>query len=205
MITVMAGIAALHPPQRELNTWRTKMNQASTYDIVKFVGLFIVAYALTYALKFLLEYDSPRITDKDGHPVLRCFPSACVMTFCGFFVMAVGIYQWFIPLNHHYSGNLLILSYTPIFLGVLVLCFAIHLFKYKVVLVNGEIVVHRWPFSCVHYEMAQFERVENYPKATILHFSGNRKFNIFFMHSGRSYFLSQLNLNSLKIPPSFPK
>jgi len=156
-------------------------------------------------LGYLMRYGRPKEIDRNGNPVLRYLISPYIMILCGLFMISVGVYQWFIPSNHHYSGNLLILSYTPIFLGIFTLCFAVWWFKYKVVLVNGVIVVHRWPFACVRYEVAQLEEVESIQKHNnaVLHFSGNKKFTIYSLYSGKSYFLSQLN--SMKTPQSFPR
>ena len=59
-----------------------------------------------------------RESDPSGNPTLRYVAAPYVTLVCAACFLAVAIIQWLDPVNHRYSGNLLLLSYVPAAVGV---------------------------------------------------------------------------------------
>ena len=115
---------------------------------------------------------------------------------CALIFLGVAIYQWFDPVNHHYSGNLLILSYIPAAIGIFALGTAAYYFTYRATLRKTVIEVSRWPFGTVRFNLSDLEAVDGDGQNTILRFAGNKKFVVYYTYSGSAHFLSQLSANN---------
>lgn len=131
-------------------------------------------------------------TDPSGNPMLRYLAAPYVMFVCALIFLAVGIYQWFDPINHRYSGNLLILSYIPALAGILSLGMVVYFFTYKATLRKTANEVSRWPFGTTHFKLSELHTLEINGENTILHFSGNKKYIVYCNYSGHAHFLSAL-------------
>ena len=137
-----------------------------------------------------------RETDASGNPTLRYLAFPYVMPVLGVICLAVGISQWLDPINHRYSGNLLILSYIPTAIGVGCFFLAVHFWRYRVVLTPSRIEVYRWPLRTTEYKLSDLTSVEEKGQQSILRFSNNRKFIVYPGLSGRQHFLEKLSPNN---------
>jgi hypothetical protein len=135
-----------------------------------------------------------RESDPSGNPTLRHLAVPYVMLVCAACFLAVAVVQWFDPVNHRYSGNLLLLSYIPAMLGLLAIAFSIHLATYRATLRKTAIEVRSWPFGEKRFNLADLERIEGPDEnnKTTLRFSGKKKFVVYGSHSGHAHFLSEL-------------
>jgi len=144
----------------------------------------------------LFNRTRPIETDPHGNPMVRYLAAPYLMATYALVFSAVGVYEWFDPLNHHYSGNLLILSYTPIAIGMFVFCVAAYFFNFKATLYQATLEVRRWPFGCTTFELNALETIESKGRGEVLRFSGNKKFVIYKNYSGRDHFLSALSASN---------
>ena len=133
-----------------------------------------------------------REIDAKGNPMLRFLAAPYVMFICGLGFLAVGISQWLDPINHHYSGNLLLLSYIPIVISIAGFCLAAYFWNFRIILREKVIEQRRWPFSPIEYRLDELQQVEKNGQNTLLKFSGGRKLAIYYIMSGREYFLEQV-------------
>jgi len=123
---------------------------------------------------------------------------------CAVVFLTVGIYQWFDPLNHHYSGNLLILSYVPVAVGLFTLGMTAYFLTFNAILGKTAIELYRWPLGHAVFKLNDLQRIETKGQYTVLHFAGNRKFMVYYSYSGRAYFLERLSGNNSFKPNSLP-
>jgi hypothetical protein len=158
--------------------------------------LLSTAFALFIGLtKSLLLHTRVQETAPSGDPVLRYLAAPYVMLCCALFFVAVGIYQWFDPINHRYSGNLMLLSYIPTALGLCAIGVAGYCFTYRATLRQASIEISCWPFGTTRFNLSDLEAVASKGPNTILHFSRKKKFVVNGMLSGRANFLSTLSAN----------
>ena len=141
----------------------------------------------------LLSRTRVREADPSGNPVLRYLSAPYIMLCCALIFLSVGIYQWLDPINHRYSGNLLILSYIPTAAGLFSIGMAVYFFTYRATLRKTAIEVSRWPFGTTQFILNNLESVERKNQSTVLRFAGGKKFVVHGIYSGRSHFLSVLN------------
>lgn len=164
-----------------------------------FFTSFICAVACTLFVS-LLRRSRKQEVDLNGRPALRYFWAPYLLLACSVVWFGFGVYQWFDPVNHRYSGNLLLLSYIPAAIGVLSICLASYLLRYHVVLTDTTIEVYRWPFASQTYRLRDLDGVENKGPNTVLHFSGKKQFVVYAVFSGRDQFLSALSAASSSWP-----
>lgn len=149
-----------------------------------------VALALVMSLSARVRSRAP---DPSGHPQLRYLAAPYLMLVCALAFLAAEIYEGFVPLNHRYSGNLLVLSYIPAAIGLLVFGLSAYFFTFCATLRNSSIELYRWPFGVTHFNLAALEATESRGRNTVLRVSGNRKFVVYYTYSGRIHFLSVLH------------
>jgi hypothetical protein len=143
--------------------------------------------------RFFATRTRPRETDSQGNPILRVNPFLLIQTLlCGSFFLAVGVYQWFVPLNHRYSGNLLLLCYLPISIFVLTIAGAAIAARYRATLRADTIQVLRWPLGSREYKVAELLSVDAVGLNTVLRFSGDLEYTIRPDMWGREYFIGRL-------------
>ena len=135
-------------------------------------------------------------TDPTGGPVLRFLVAPYAMIVCGIAFIAFAVGQWIDPANHQYSGNLLLLSYLPAFLGAASLLFAAHLLSFRATLTTKALELCSWPLGSKTYLLRDLESIEAKGPNTVLHFRSNKRFIVYSMYSGHSYFLSTLSANN---------
>jgi hypothetical protein len=152
-----------------------------------------IAFALSMAL---FARARTRETNPSGNPVLRYLAAPYLLMACALAFLAVGIYQWFVPLNHRYSGTLLILSYAPAAIGLFALGMSAYLFTFRATLNKATIEVSRWPIGTTRFSLSDLEAIESKGQNTVLHFSGNRKFVVYPTYSGHADFLSAVSANN---------
>ncbi|MDR6843043.1 hypothetical protein [Pseudoxanthomonas sacheonensis] len=119
-----------------------------------------------------------------------------LMLACALAFLAVAIYQWLDPVNHRYSGNLILLSYIPATIGIFALCMAVYLLTYRATLTPNAIEIYRWPFGHKTYRLSDLERIEIREAGTTLHFRDLRRFTVYHHYSGGAHFLTALSANS---------
>lgn len=135
-------------------------------------------------------------TDATGRAVLRYLVAPYAMFVCSVALSAFAISQWFDPTNHQYSGNLVMLSYLPAFIGVMLLAFAVHLLSFRVTLTSKAIELYSWPFGHKTYLLRDLEAIEAKEPNTVLRFKHSKRFVVYSMYSGSKYFLSALSANN---------
>ena len=165
--------------------------------------LFSVAGPITFALLAgLFMRARKRELDPSGRPILRYLAAPYLMLACALAFLTVAIYQWLDPVNHSYSGNLMLLSYLPASAGVFTLCYAGYFLTYRATLTSTAIEIYRWPFGHKTYRLKDLERIENRESGATLHFRDNRHFTVYRHYSGGTHFLSTVSANnSLKPNP----
>jgi hypothetical protein len=114
------------------------------------------------------------------------------MIICGMGFLVVGVYQWFDPINHHYSGNLLLLSYIPIAISFVGFFMAAFFWNFRIILRESVIEQRHWPFSPEEFSLDELQQVEERGKTILLKFTGGRKLAIYYGLSGREFFLEQV-------------
>ena len=142
---------------------------------------------------FLLTWVRPREVDESGNPQLRYVFAPYLMSLCGTALIGVGIYNWIDPLNHQYSGNLLILCYVPVLAGLLSFGVSIYFFTFRVKILESTIHFRRWPFGVTNFNRRDLMKIEQQGNSVVLQFANNRTIAITKMHSGRDHFLSALS------------
>ncbi|GLQ99163.1 hypothetical protein [Dyella mobilis] len=138
---------------------------------------------------YFVMWGRPREKDQSGYPAMRFVGSPYVILVCGLVFTGFGAFQWFVPLNHHYSGNLAMLCYAPIALGVVCFLFSIYLASYLAVLTPDAITVNRWPFGRTDFSLGQLASIEEKGKQAFLHFKDGRKLSVTYMLSGSQDFI----------------
>lgn len=138
---------------------------------------------------YLVMWGRPKEKDQSGYPVMRFIAAPYMMLICGLVTTGFGAFQWFEPLNHHYSGNLAILCYAPIALGVLCFVFSLYFASYLALLTPNGITVNQWPFGRTDFSLSQLVSIEEKGKQVFLHFSDGRKLSFTYMLSGSKYFI----------------
>jgi hypothetical protein len=128
--------------------------------------------------------------NRSGHPIMRYATAPFLMFGCGLIFTAIGVYEWFDPLNQHYSGNLAILSYTPIGIGAFCFLSIIYFGGYLAELTPTVIRVMHWPLSTTEYKLDQLVSVEEKGQEVFLHFRDGRKLAITYMLSGSKHFVN---------------
>jgi hypothetical protein len=151
-----------------------------------------VAIALLMAF---LGWTRKREKDPSGRPTLRYLAAPYLMSFCGLIFIAAGIYEWFVPLNHQYPGNLLLLSFLPSSAGVFAFGMAVYFLTFKALLTNQAIELYRWPLGHTSFNLRDLQQIETKGQNTILHFAGGKKFTVYYNYSGATEFLSALRAN----------
>jgi len=150
-----------------------------------------LVFGLTMAL---FNRTRKRESDPSGNPTLRYLAAPYITLACVACFLAVAIVQWLDPQNHRYSGNLLILSYTPATVGVLAIGLSIYFATFRATLRKTAIEIRRWPLGESRFNLADLERIEA-PDAhnnTILRFSTGKKFVVYRSYSGHAHFLTVL-------------
>ena len=137
-----------------------------------------------------------RETDSSNRPILRYLAAPYLMFGCACLFLGIGIYQWFDPFNHRHPGNLFWLSYLPASIGLFATGAALYYLTYRATLTRSTIVLYRWPLGHKTYALKDLERIETGEPNTVLHFTGNRRFTIYYTYSGRAHFLSALSANN---------
>jgi hypothetical protein len=140
----------------------------------------------------LLPRARPFETDSNDNPILRYRTEPYSMFICALAFLGAGTYEWFVPLNHHYSGNLLILCYIPVAIGILALGMCLYFFTFLATLHKNKIELSRWPLGVARFDLADLGAVESKGQRTVLVFSGNRRFFVYPKYSGRAHFISAL-------------
>lgn len=135
-------------------------------------------------------------TDPTGGPVLRYLVAPYAMIVCGIAFSAFAISRWLDPTNHQYTGNLLLLSYVPAILGAASLIFAVHLLSFCATLTTEAIELYSWPLGNKKYLLRDLESIETRDQSTVVHFKHNKRFVVYSMYSGNTYFLSALSANN---------
>ena len=130
--------------------------------------------------------------DGDGNLIVRYLVMPYGIGIVGFLALLVGVYQWLEPRNHHYSGNLIILSYTPIAISLFCFLYAAFIFKFRATLKNTEVVLYRWPFSSLTYNLKECVSAENIENKYILTFKNNSKLKIYNALSGNKKFIESV-------------
>ena len=150
--------------------------------------------ALVWSLVMrLMMWSRKREIDVNGNPMIRFLASPYLILIIGLGFCAVGVYQWLEPFNHQHSGNLVLLSYLPLFVSFISLCFAIHLWNFRVILKNSTIYQKRWPLPSREYKLNELEKIEHINHKILLQFVGNRKLVIYDnMMSGSEHFVNQV-------------
>jgi hypothetical protein len=115
---------------------------------------------------------------------------------CALIFLAVAIYQWLDPVNHLYSGNLLILSYIPAAISIFALGTAVYYFTYRATLSKTTIEVSRWPFGTAQFNLSDLEAIERKGQNTILRFTDGKTFVVYYTYSGSAHFVSELRANN---------
>lgn len=150
-----------------------------------------LAFGLTVAL---LMRTRRRESDPSGNPTLRYLAAPYISLACAGCFLAVAIVQWLDPENHRYSGNLLILCYTPGVVGLLSIGLAIYFATFRATLRKTAIEVRGWPFGERRFNLAHLERIEGPDEHnnTTLRFSTKKKFVVYSNYSGQAHFLAAL-------------
>jgi hypothetical protein len=130
--------------------------------------------------------------DPNGRPMLRYLAAPYLMSFCGLMFIATGVYEWFVPLNHSYPGNLLLLSYIPSSVGVFAFGMAVYFLTFKALLINETIELYRWPLGHASFNLRDLQQIETRGQNTVLHFAGGKKFTVYCNYSGATQFLTAL-------------
>jgi hypothetical protein len=160
------------------------------------IALAVVAGLALRLNMSLFSRARPVEMDPQGNPMLRYLAAPYLMATYALVFLAVGVFELFDPLNHMYAGNLLLLCYTPMAIGVFAFCAAVYLYTFKATLYQTALVVRRWPLGCTSFELAALESVDRKGRGEILRFSGNKKFVVYKNYSGRDHVLSALSANS---------
>lgn len=124
-----------------------------------------------------------------GYPCMRFATAPFFMLVCGVVLAGFGIYEWFDPQNHHYSGNLAIMSYAPIVLGAFSFIVAAYFRSYLAVLTPEAVQVSTWPFGKREYSLERLVSIEQKGQQAFLSFSDGRKLAVTYMLSGSRYFI----------------
>jgi hypothetical protein len=138
---------------------------------------------------YLAAWGRNKEQDESGYPVMRYIAAPYVMLMCGLVFTGFGIFQWFVPMNHHYSGNLAILCYVPIALGLLCFLCSVYFVSYLAVLTPHAITVSRWPFGRMDFRLSQLTSIEQKGQQAFLYFSDGRKVAFTYMLSGSKHFI----------------
>jgi len=163
-----------------------------TRSIIVYGGAIVAIVLIT----MVRGYRRTRELDSQGNPIVRYLGDPYIMILCGAAFLLFGVYQWFLPVNHHYSGNLLLVSYLPAAVGICALAFAAHLFAYRITLRNTTVQTSGWPFKARTLSLGELEAVEETGNNTILKFFGGKKVAIYANLSGRVHFLAALRANN---------
>ena len=137
--------------------------------------------------------DSER--DVAGNPVLRYVAGPYIASACAVAFISIGIIEWFVPANHKYTGNLLILSFVPLAVGAFAAVAAAYFFTFRATLSSSTIRVARWPFGIQSLAVQDLEAIESKGANTVLRFTGGRRFVVYYTYSGRAQFLDALRAN----------
>ena len=137
--------------------------------------------------------DSER--DATGNPMLRYIAGPYIASACAIVFISVGVLEWFVPANHKYTGNLLILSFVPLAVGAFAAVAAAYFFTFRATLSSSTIRVARWPFGIQSLAVQDLEAIESKGANTVLRFTGGRRFVVYYTYSGRAQFLDALRAN----------
>jgi len=140
-----------------------------------------------------MNYTRETEIDGDGNLIVRYLIMPYGIGLAGLLSLAVGVYQWFEPRNHQYPGNLTILSYTPIAISIFCFLYAIFIYKFRATLKNNEIIISRWPFPPVMYNLKECISAESTVQKYVLTFKNTSKFKIYNSISGRKNFIELVN------------
>ena len=156
--------------------------------------LIITAIALVWSLGMrLMMWSRKREIDIGGNPMLRFIASPYLIFVIGLGFCAVGVYQWLVPFNDQHSGNLILLSYLPLFISFISMSFAVYLWNFRVILKNNIIYQKRWPLPSKEFKLNELEKIEQMNHKILLRFVGDRKLVIYDnMMSGSEYFINQI-------------
>jgi hypothetical protein len=130
--------------------------------------------------------------DPSGDPVMRFIGAPYLMAVCAMAFMGVGIYQWFVPDNHRYSGNLELLCYAPTAVGIFTFLCAIYFASYHVVLKHQTITTTSWPFGTHDFDLKKLTSMNETSGQTFFHFNDGRKLAISHLLSGRQDFMEKI-------------
>jgi len=131
--------------------------------------------------------------DQQGNPALRYFGPRFSMPIFALFVGTVGVMELLNPINYRYSGNLIILAYTPLAIAVLILVLSIYYWTYRMTLKADVIERVIWPLPFSRYALNDLVSIEdNRPGNSVLKFSDGRQLVINGMLSGQTQFLDRL-------------
>lgn len=151
------------------------------------IGSALMSLALSFATKGKLK----EVSDA-GYPCMRFASAHFLMLACGIAFSGFGIYEWLDPRNHQYSGNLAIMSYAPIVLGILAFFAAAYFASYLAVLTPKAIQVSSWPLGASEYPLDRLISLQEKGQQVILTFSDGRKLAVTYMLSGSRHFIHSL-------------
>ncbi|GLQ52631.1 hypothetical protein ACFFJT_20615 [Dyella flava] len=112
-------------------------------SVLRTILLSAIGSALFSFLMWLAVWGRGREEDADGNPTLRYVAAKFLMPIMGLFFLGIGVYEWLDPRNHHYAGNLEILSYTPVVVAILCFVMSIYFTGYRVILRARTIEIRR--------------------------------------------------------------
>lgn len=135
-----------------------------------------------------------------GYPCMRYATAHFPMLAFGLILVGIGIYEWFDPRNHRYSGNLAILCYAPIGVGVFAFVCAGYFASYLAVLTPKAIKVSRWPFGTSEYSLDKLVSLQEKGQQAILTFSDGRKLAVTYMLSGSRHFVQSVEVRGGATP-----
>ncbi|MHB8405524.1 MAG: hypothetical protein ACYDCJ_08895 [Gammaproteobacteria bacterium] len=132
-------------------------------------------------------------SDPDGNPIVRYCGPRFSLPLCALIAAAVGLMELNNPVNYRYSGNLLILAYTPLAIAVLIFVLSIYFWTFRLTLKADSIERYVWPLSQSRYALKDLVSIEdNRPARSVLTFSDGRRLAINALVSGQAQFIDCL-------------
>ena len=148
-----------------------------------------IASGLMSLLFSVAVWGKSKEQNRSGYPIMRYAAAPFLMFVCGLIFTAFGIYEWLDPFNHRYSGNLAILSNTPICIGAFCFLSVIYFGGYLAVLTPSVIKVMHWPLSTTEYKLDQLVSLEEKGQQVFLHFRDGRTLAVTYILSGSRHFI----------------
>lgn len=154
------------------------------------------AFAL-WLLAAAILWVRPKEVDKEGNIILRYIGAHYMSLVLSLVCLSFGVVEWFDQSNHLYVGNLILFSYIPIFLSIVMLCLTVYFWSFRITLRSDTIELHIFSLADIKYDLDELTSVLEEKGKYVLIFKNNRKLIIYQNMSGRESFIELISKRRL--------